>query len=152
LEKQAKLIVANDNVDLVYTDSFLVNEANVKWEDVKEGASKYNFEQFSKEAMLRGNLPHNNPMWRKSLHDAFGFFREDYRSASDWEFWLRCSFGGSKFKKTRDAMGVYYFNPEGMSTAKANESWKREEEKEIFQTYMSEYKLQKEGVVTMVSE
>lgn len=152
LEKQAKLIVANEDVDLVYTDSFLVNEANVRWEDVKEDASRYNFEQFSKEAMLRGNLPHNNPMWRKSLHDTFGFFREDYRSASDWEFWLRCTFGGSTFKKTRDAMGVYYFNPEGMSTSKANESWKREEEKEIFQTYMSEYRLQKEGVVTMVSE
>jgi len=136
LEKQAKLIVANDDVDLVYTDSFVVNEANVRWEDVKEDASRYNFEQFSKEAMLRGNLPHNNPMWRKSIHDTFGFFREDYRSASDWEFWLRCSFGGSKFKKTRDAMGVYYFNPEGISTSKANESWKREEEKEIFQTYV----------------
>jgi hypothetical protein len=108
----------------------------VKWEDVKEDASRYNFEQFSKEAMLRGNLPHNNPMWRKSLHDTFGFFREDYRSASDWEFWLRCTFGGSTFKKTRDAMGVYYFNPQGMSTSKANESWKREEEKEIFQTYV----------------
>ena len=152
LEKQAKLMVSDEDVDLVYTDSFLVNEANVRWEDVKEDASRYNFEQFSKEAMLRGNLPHNNPMWRKSLHDTFGFFREDYRSASDWEFWLRCTFGGSTFKKTRDAMGVYYFNPEGMSTSKANESWKREEEKEIFQTYMSEYKLQKEGVVTMVSE
>ena len=136
LEKQAKLIVANEDVDLVYTDSFVVNEANVKWEDVKEDTSRYNFEQFSKEAMLRGNLPHNNPMWRKSLHDTFGLFREDYRSASDWEFWLRCSFGGSKFKKTRDAMGVYYFNPQGMSTSKANESWKREEEKEIFQTYV----------------
>ena len=86
--------------------------------------------------MLRGNLPHNNPMWRKNLHETFGYFREDYKSASDWEFWLRCVFGGSKFKKLQDTLGIYYFNPNGMSTNKDNEEWKRKEEKEIFKTYI----------------
>ena len=65
-EKQAKLLVANPDVDLVYNDSYIVREANVMWEDVdKLKAKRYNFEKFSKEAMLRSNLPHNNPMWRK---------------------------------------------------------------------------------------
>jgi glycosyltransferase involved in cell wall biosynthesis len=136
LEKQAKLLVANSDVDLVYTDSYIVHEPNVKWEDIKPDTSRYNFEQFSKEAILRGNLPHNNPMWRKNLHDIFGYFREDYKSASDWEFWLRCVFGGSKFKKSKDVLGVYYFNPRGMSTDKENEDWKRKEEKEVFKTYI----------------
>ena len=136
LEKQAKLLVATPDVDLVYNDSYITHEPNMAWEDVKHDTQKYNFEQFSKEAMLRGNLPHNNPMWRKSLHETFGYFREDYRSASDWEFWLRCVFGGSKFKKLQDTLGIYYFNPNGMSTNKDNEEWKRKEEKEIFKTYM----------------
>jgi len=142
-EKQAKLLVANPDVDLVYNDSYVVHEPNVMWEDIKDGTQKYNFEQFSKEAMLRGNLPHNNPMWRKTVHDSYGYFNQYYKSAGDWDFWLRCAFGGSKFKKCQDVLGVYYFNPTGMSTNPEHDSWKKEHEKEIFKTYLT--KLQEEA-------
>ena len=86
--------------------------------------------------MLRGNLPHNNPMWRKSVHDKHGYFNQYYKSAADWDFWLRCSFGGSKFKKHSEVLGVYYFNPTGMSTNPEHDSWKQEHEREIFQNYL----------------
>lgn len=136
-EKQAKLLVSNPDVDLVYNDSYITHEPNVMWEDVSEGTQRYNFEQFSKEAMLRGNLPHNNPMWRRTVHDKFGYFNQYYKSAGDWDFWLRCAFGGSKFKKCQDILGVYYFNPVGMSTNPEHDSWKKEHEREIFQNYLN---------------
>ena len=119
------------------------------WEDLKEGTQKYNFEQFSKEAMLRSNLPHNNPMWKRTVHEKHGYFNQYYKSAGDWDFWLRCAFGGSKFKKCQDTLGVYYFNPTGMSTNPEHDSWKKEHEKEIFQNYLSKYKLEKEGLVKL---
>ena len=136
-EKQAKLLVANPDVDLVYNDSYIVHEPNVMWEAVTPDTQKYNFENFSKEAMLRGNLPHNNPMWRKEVHEKHGYFNQYYKSAGDWDFWLRCAFGGSKFKKCRDVLGVYYFNPTGMSTNPEHDSWKKEHEREIFQNYLN---------------
>ena len=136
-ERQAKLLVANPEVELVYNDSYVVHEPNVMWEDVASDTQKYNFEQFSKEAMLRGNLPHNNPMWRRTVHDKYGYFNQYYKSAGDWDFWLRCAFGGSKFKKCSDVLGVYYFNPVGMSTNPEHDSWKKEHEREIFQNYLN---------------
>jgi hypothetical protein len=136
LKSQASALVQNEAVDLVYNDSYVSREANTMWEDIKPSSQRYNFEQFSKEAMLRGNLPHNNPMWRRTLHDKFGMFDDKYRSAGDWEFWLRCSFGGSEFKKLSDILGVYYFNPKGISTNTDNNSWKQEEEREVFMKYM----------------
>jgi len=142
-EKQAKLLVANPDVELVYNDSYIVHEPNVMWEDVSSDTQRYNFEQFSKEAMLRGNLPHNNPMWRRTVHDKHGYFNQYYKSAGDWDFWLRCAFGGSKFKKCQDILGVYYFNPIGMSTNPEHDSWKKEHEREIFQNYLQI--LQQEG-------
>ena len=143
-EKQAKLLVANPDVDLVYNDSYIVREANVMWEDVdKLKANRYNFEKFSKEAMLRSNLPHNNPMWRKKVHDTHGYFNQYYKSAGDWDFWLRCAFGGCKFKKCQDILGVYYFNPTGMSTNPEHDSWKKEHEKEIFKNYLKILKSEK---------
>ena len=137
-EKQAKLLVANPDVGLVYNDSYITHEPNIMWEDVKpEETQRYNFEQFSKEAMLRGNLPHNNPMWRKTIHDDFGYFNQYYKSAGDWDMWLRAAFGGVKFKKCQDVLGVYYFNPTGMSTNPEHDSWKKEHEREIFQNYLN---------------
>jgi glycosyltransferase involved in cell wall biosynthesis len=137
LEKQAKLLFVNDDIDLVYNDSYIVNDSNMMWEDVPPNNQRYNFEQFSKEAMLRGNLPHNNPMWRRVVHTNHGYFDENFKSAGDWELWLRCAFGGSKFKKCNDVLGVYYFNPTGMSTNPDHNSWKAEEERNVFQKYMN---------------
>lgn len=135
LEIQARNLYANKDIDLVYNDSFIVHEPNVQMEDVAPNAQRYNFEQFSKEGMLRGNLPHNNPMWRKSLHDKNGYFNEEYRSASDWEFWLKCAFNDSQFMKLGNILGIYYFNPKGISTNFENFSWKQKEEQEIYAKY-----------------
>lgn len=47
------------------------------------------------------------PMWRKSLHEKFGYFDPDFRSAGDYEFWLRLSKAGVKFYHLREALGIY---------------------------------------------
>ena len=139
LENQSKLLYSDDETDLVYIDSYVVQEPNKQWKDVDSQTQRYNFEEFSVEAMLRGNLPHNNPMWKKTLHDRFGYFDENYRSAADWDLWLRCAIGGAKFKKHPQIMGVYYFSPTGISTNPENNVWKRKEERDVFQKHLVEY-------------
>lgn len=139
LEKLAKTLVANPDVSLVYNDSYITHEPNIMWENIPADCQRYNFEQFSLEAMLRGNLPHNNPMWKKQLHNKFGYFDQKYKSAGDWDFWLRCAFGGAKFIKHPEVLGIYYFNPKGMSTNPEHDSWKKEHEKEIFLKYLNLY-------------
>ena len=139
-EQQAKLLHYNKQCDLVYNDSFVVQEANQDWTNITANTPRYNFEQFSKEAMLRHNLPHNNPMWRKSLHGKYGYFNPEYKSAGDWDFWLRCTLGGSNFIKHPEVLGIYYFNPDGISTNPENTSWKKEEEKKIFKEYIKKFR------------
>ena len=140
LEKQAHTLIASPGSDLVYNDSYITLQPNIRWDDLNPAETqRYNFEQFSKEAMLRGSLPHNNPMWRKSLHDRYGKFDAKYRSAGDWEFWLRCVEGGSRFIKHPEVLGVYYFNPRGVSTNPENNDWKVEEEKEVYLKYKQKF-------------
>ena len=138
IETLAKELLTNNEVDVVYADNLLTNNPNETWEK-NSAKSMYPSENFSLEAVLRGNPLHCMPMWRKNLHDKFGYFEEKYRSASDWEFWLRCAFGNTKMFKVNKPLGLYYFNPKGMSTNQENASWKREEEKEIFKQYMNLY-------------
>ena len=135
IERHAKSLFTNPDVSLVYSDSFVTHSPNETFDKNSSGMKRYNFEQFSKEGMLRGNLPHNNPMWKKSLHEKHGYFDSKYRSAGDWEFFLRCAFGGENFKKINEVLGLYYFNPKGVSTNVENTSWKQQEEKEIFLKY-----------------
>ena len=48
------------------------------------------------------------PMWRKSLHDKYGLFDPEMRSAGDYEFWMRCLSNGEKFYHIRGATwGAY---------------------------------------------
>jgi len=80
-------------------------------------------------------MPHNNPMWRRSYHEKYGVFDAKYRSAGDWELWLRGASQGSQFKKIDNTLGLYYFNPTGISTNTENFEWKQKEEKEVFEKY-----------------
>jgi len=145
LELHAKELFTNPEIDLVYADSFITNKPNETYESNSSNGRRYNFEQFSKQAMLRGNQPHNNPMWRQELHEKHGEFNDQYKSAGDWEFFLRCTSGGSKFKKINDVLGLYYFNPKGISTNFENYTWKQQEEQEIYTNYKE--KLENEAVV-----
>jgi len=95
--------------------------------------------EFSIDNMLKGNLPHNHPVWRRSLHDRFGYFNEtDYVSGSDWDFWLRCAVNGANMRLIPRRLGVYYKNPEGISTKKENMSRNLEEVERIRSVYTSE--------------
>lgn len=68
------------------------------------------------ENLLRNNSPHCMPLWRKNLHDKFGIFDENYKTASDGDFWLRCAAGGATIKMMNHPVGLYYENPKGRST------------------------------------
>ena len=125
---------------MVFADNLMTFQPNETWEN-NSATSTYITENFSLEALLRGNPPHCMPMWRKKIHEKVGYFDEKYRSASDWEFWLRCESDQVKFKKINKALGLYYFNPEGVSTNPDN-SWKKQEEDEIGEKYRNK----KEGI------
>lgn len=47
------------------------------------------------------------PMWRKSLHDVFGYFDESFVVAGDYEFWLRAAQAGRRFWYEPETMGTY---------------------------------------------
>jgi glycosyltransferase involved in cell wall biosynthesis len=140
LRKQAETLVAHEEISLVYNDSYIVKEPNTTWDMAATAdTTRYNFDAFSVESMLRSNLPHNNPMWKRSLHDNHGLFDPKYKSAGDWDFWLKCSFEGAVFLKHPEILGIYYFNPKGISTNPENDSWKKEEEFEVFKKYQKLY-------------
>ena len=135
VELQAKTLLCNPEAGLVYNDNYQSHTPNLQFtsDEIKTRYVTPNETTF--EDLIRGNAPHNSPMWRKDIHDKYGQFDEKYKSAGDWEMWLRGTSQGMKIKKIHIPLGVYYFNPKGISTNKENDHWKRQEEQEVHQKY-----------------
>jgi hypothetical protein len=128
-------LYGNPDIDLAYADMLITDNPNETFENNSSNNRRYNFPDFTFENLKMINMPHAAPMWRKSYHEKYGYFDDKYRSAGDWECWLRGASKGSKFKKIHEILGLYYFNPKGISTNPENFSWKRKEEQEVYSKY-----------------
>jgi glycosyltransferase involved in cell wall biosynthesis len=113
---QAGALDANPWADVVYQDFLVTLDPMLDWDDVAAYGFRSNLPPASPWQMMKFNLPHHAPMWRRSLHQDIGFFDESYRSAGDLDFWLRCVAAGKRFFKVNEPHAVYYFNPNGVSS------------------------------------
>ena len=121
IEKHINLLDQEQDIDVAYCYNFESHVPNTDPMMLRGTQRLFATNEFSVENMPIGNLPHNHPVWRRSLHDQFGYFNtEDYVSASDWDFNLRCAIGGVQMKLIHEVLGVYYKNPEGVSTKSEN--------------------------------
>lgn len=110
-----KEISKDKTIDLVYGYTYVSNIPNEKY--IENSYEKiYPCLPHSFKNLLINNSPHCMPMWRKDLHEKFGFFDENYKTAADGDMWLKACVGGAKIKMINHPVGLYYYNPDGRST------------------------------------
>jgi len=134
IEIHARELLRDPDIDLVYSESLMSAHPHENYEHNTSGGTAYPVKDFSPENMVKC-LPGCMPMWRKSMHEKYGVFNDKYKFAGDWEMWLRSARGGAIFQKIPGAYGLYYINPQGLSTDKSRDIQKFKEEKEIFFEY-----------------
>ena len=118
LELQAQFLKTHESIDVAYQDVYLSFEANAEWALIEGVGLSTSLPNVSLPMMNLGfNPPHNAPMWRRRVHDEVGLFDETFRSAGDFDLWVRAFIKGSKFLKMGEVHASYYFNPEGISTS-----------------------------------
>ena len=103
-------------VDVVYQDLYYTFDPNLLFESIAAFEHKTRLPVITPHNMINFNSPHNAPMWRKRLHNELGYFNTTYKSAGDYEFWMRCLAANKVFYKINDPHVVYYQNPRGLST------------------------------------
>ncbi len=136
LEFMAKTLMVDPSISLVYGESLQTNHENETVENNSSQNLLYEHSRFdfSPQNMIKC-LPGPLPMWKKSMTNEIGLFDESLKYAGDWDMWLRCVDKGYKFKKIPYILGLYYMNPQGLSTSKQNSKEKFEEERNIFNKY-----------------
>ena len=116
LELQAATLDNLPFVDVVYQDVFYTFDPYLPFERIAEFGYESDMPLVTAHTMMRFNAPHNAPMWRRRLHDELGYFDGRFKSAGDYEFWMRCVQAGKVFYKLNDTHVIYYQNPKGIST------------------------------------
>ena len=115
LESQILYMENNPLCDVCYGYIAWSFKENEKFEE-NNLTNLYPCYDVTAETMMENNSPHCMPLWRKKLHDKFGFFNTEYATAADFDFWMRCLEGGVNFQKIYEIVGLYYYNPNGLST------------------------------------
>ncbi len=113
---QSAVLDAEPDIDVVYQDFLYSFDPCLSFDEVEAFGFKSELPILTPNNLLLFNSPHNAPMWRRELHDHVGLFDTHYKSAGDYEFWVRCVDAGKTFKKINTPHVVYYQNPAGIST------------------------------------
>ncbi len=71
----------------------------------------YEFPDYNQREFMRSCYLTPFPMWKKSVHDAIGYFDESFRSAGDYDFQIRAARFGN-FVRCKEVCGLYLEAPE----------------------------------------
>lgn len=102
--------------DIVYQNVFYSLDPCFSFERVAKVGFVSDMPEITANNLIQFNSPHNAPMWRRGIHSDVGLFDTSFKSAGDWEFWLRCFTNNKIFHRIKTPHVVYYHNPEGVST------------------------------------
>ena len=124
-EIMAQALDNHPGVDLVY-GSYLVTSVENETFVRNTATETFTPLEYRHSLLRRGYcFPGPQPMWRRSVHDSFGLFDEDFRSAGDLEFWLRITQrrrapGGARilprrrFLRIPEVLGLYLKSPDSV--------------------------------------
>lgn len=122
LEIMSKALDAHPEIGLVYADSNVTREENATF-DHAPVVGCFLWPQFDPRHLFQICYVGPQPMWRRSLHERYGLFDATFRSAGDYDFWLRLVAAGERFSHIRETLGLYLQSPLGFESSNQEISW-----------------------------
>jgi glycosyltransferase involved in cell wall biosynthesis len=105
----------DDYSDVVYADSIVTDTVNATWEQFHKSTKppyttgEQVWGDFSLDKLKRSCCIGACPMWRKSLHEQYGYFDESFLLAADYEMWLRLASNGKCFDNIGGFLSLNYY-------------------------------------------
>tara|TARA_R110002012_G_scaffold106985_1_gene248563 strand:+ start:48 stop:746 length:699 start_codon:yes stop_codon:yes gene_type:complete len=101
------------HIDVLYSNCFIASDYShhnivsfYSWQDANDIQN-----------LLKGCCCGPFPLLKKETVIKCGMFDPSFTISGDYEMWCRMNSKGAKFKKIDEFLGVYYQNPEGVSTS-----------------------------------
>lgn len=135
LEVMCNVLEQDSKIGLVYANLIITDTENETFEK-RTPVGTFRWHEFNREVLVFGCFIGPQPMWRKSLHDKYGYFDVQFISSGDWEFWLRIA-DETEFYHIPDYLGLYLRSPQ--SIEHRNLERRKEEDQSIFNKYSEKY-------------
>ena len=122
------------DIALVYADLLITETENETFERCTP-TGRFGWLDWDRQKLLEGNcFMGPQPMWRRTLHEEYGYFRSDFVTSGDYEFWLRVS-QTHDFLHLPVVLGLYLKS--ASSIEHANREAQRRENLQILREYRS---------------
>lgn len=111
--QHVKYLEEHPDIDLVYAEYYITNYANETFEK-----NRYRWVTTLKDFSLKDIWRCSagpRPVWRKSVHDRYGYFDTSFVYLADWEMWIRAATKGAKYQKIPGVYTLFYNNPKGLT-------------------------------------
>jgi GT2 family glycosyltransferase len=132
LERMVSVLDSRPDIALVYANNHITVFENETFDNFSP-VGTYRWADFDPQLLLQGCFAGPQPMWRRSLHEKYGYFDEGLQSAGDWEFWLRLA-ERETFLHIDEFLGLYLFSP--TSSEHRNPELSRKEGEIVRQRYI----------------
>jgi len=109
LERMIAVLESRPDIALVYANNHITVYENEPFDNFTP-VGTYRWADFDPQLLLQGCFAGPQPMWRRSLHEKYGYFDEKLQSAGDWDFWLRLA-ERETFLHIDEFLGLYLFSP-----------------------------------------
>ncbi|MEJ2163891.1 MAG: glycosyltransferase [Desulfobacterales bacterium] len=131
-EVMANTLEAHSKIVLVYADLIITETENECFESCTP-VGFFKWLDFNREDLLnKGCFMGPQPMWRREVHEEYGYFDPSFVSSGDYEFWLRIS-QTNKFLHLPIQLGLYLRSP--LSIEHSNRERQKEENHTILNMY-----------------
>jgi glycosyltransferase involved in cell wall biosynthesis len=132
LERMIAVLESRPDIALVYANNHITVYENEPFDNFTP-VGTYRWADFDPQLLLQGCFAGPQPMWRRSLHEKYGYFDEKLQSAGDWDFWLRLA-ERETFLHIDEFLGLYLFSP--TSSEHKDPVLSRKEAEEVKKRYL----------------
>ncbi len=107
LERLVATLEAHPEYSIAYADCAVCETTHPDF-GFTEIRGYFRWPEFDPVLLFRGCYLGPQPVWRRSLHDRYGLFDPSYRSAGDYEFWLRLA-KTERYLHVPEVLGLHWY-------------------------------------------
>jgi tetratricopeptide (TPR) repeat protein len=131
-EQMVRVMEKDEKIALVYADVIKTRTPNQTFDQCTPTGMFRWYDWDRKTLLEKGCFIGPQPVWRKNVHEEYGYFDQRYEVSSDFEFWLRIS-QTNDFYHIPKPLGLYLERRD--SVEHANYEKKVREDTQILQCY-----------------
>ena len=112
LERLVAALERDRDAALAYADVAVTMRENANFDEVAPAVT-CRWPDFDRRRLFRAAYIGPQPVWRRALHERYGWFDESFTAAGDYEFWLRLAVH-ERFVHIAEPLGLYLASPQSI--------------------------------------